>query len=403
MKDKKKKKKEKGTKFESLSKSGTEEGKGSGNGDKKRKGTISNEGETEKKKRTKYDNKDGKDKKVTKDKKKKNVDGSKTGQPKKKLKSKRVSFSGDVEVFPPSDDSDCEVEYDEGNLVRGKRFSEEEDQLIRDAVENYIQTNQLGEDGLKMVLKCSKYPQVKDCWKEIGLALPWRPYLAVYSRAHTIFERSEKRGFSKEEKEIIKKFHAEHGPQWKELSEVLGKQRIHIKDAWRRVRLPNEKKGHWSQDEYQSLFDLVNLDLRIKAFEKKKSDNVMKREDISWEAISDKITTRTMSSCCHKWYDQLRSPLVAQGVWADSDDYRLLDSLQKQDGCNVEEVDWDSLVEGRCGEVCRKRWGEMVRHIGGHRERTFIEQVDVLIKRYCGDMLEYRFRREEEEEEEEEG
>ena len=43
----------------------------------------------------------------------------------------------------------------------------------------------------------------------------------------------------------------------------------------------------------------------------------------------------------------------------------------------------------------------MVRHIGGHRERTFIEQVDVLIKRYCGDMLEYRFRREEEEEEEE--
>lgn len=34
----------------------------------------------------------------------------------------------------------------------------------------------------------------------------------------------------------------------------------------------------------------------------------------------------------------------------------------------------------------------MVRNIGGHRERTFLEQVDVLTKRYCGDMLQYRFK-----------
>lgn len=34
----------------------------------------------------------------------------------------------------------------------------------------------------------------------------------------------------------------------------------------------------------------------------------------------------------------------------------------------------------------------MRRHLGGYRERTFIEQLDVLTKRYCGDMLQYRFR-----------
>lgn len=32
----------------------------------------------------------------------------------------------------------------------------------------------------------------------------------------------------------------------------------------------------------------------------------------------------------------------------------------------------------------------MVRMIGGHREKPFIEQVEVLARRYCPEMLDYR-------------
>ena len=32
-----------------------------------------------------------------------------------------------------------------------------------------------------MVVNCKSYPKLKDCWKEIGEALPYRPYVAVYS------------------------------------------------------------------------------------------------------------------------------------------------------------------------------------------------------------------------------
>lgn len=419
-KDKKaKKKKEKGRKMESLTTEANVEGRisakddrSSGDSSKKRKGSISDAGETNTKKRKHNELEKGssnkskplkKANKVANDKVSSNAcDTSSnrsackpnTSQSNKKSKLKSVSFSGEDEVFPFTEDymDRRYEEYDESQLVRGKRFSKEEDQQIRDAVENYIMRNQLGENGLQMVLKCRTHPNVRGCWKEIGAALPWRPSLSVYKRAHILYEMSEKRGFSEEEMEVIRKFHAESGPQWKQLAEVLGKHRIHIKDAWRRIRLANEKKGHWSQDEYQTLFNLVNLDLRIKAFKERKSENVMIRENISWEAISDKISTRSMSSCCHKWYDQLRSPLVARGVWADSDDYRLLDALQKQDACNVEDVDWDNLLDQRSGDVCRIRWDEMVRHIGEHRERTFIERVDVLTKRYCADMPQYRFK-----------
>lgn len=44
----------------------------------------------------------------------------------------------------------------------------------------------------------------------------------------------------------------------------------------------------------------------------------------------------------------------------------------------------------RSGEVCRQRWNEMVRYLGGHKEKPFIEQVEVLSKRYCPEMVDYR-------------
>ena len=43
----------------------------------------------------------------------------------------------------------------------------------------------------------------------------------------------------------------------------------------------------------------------------------------------------------------------------------------------------------RSGELCRQRWNQMVRMIGGHREKPFIEQVEVLARRYCPEMLDY--------------
>uniref|UniRef100_A0A2P2JN05 Myb family transcription factor family protein n=1 Tax=Rhizophora mucronata TaxID=61149 RepID=A0A2P2JN05_RHIMU len=303
--------------------------------------------------------------------------------------SKRVSFSEAVEVFPPSKRRDKKIVQEDG-LVRGKRFSQDEDEMVREAVHNYINTHGLGEEGLEMVLNCKKYPEVKHCWKEIGAALPWRPSESVYYRAHILFERGEKHSWTQEEVEIVRKFHEKHGANWKTLAEALGKHRFHVKDTWRRIKLPNAKKGHWSQDEYQNLFDLVNMDLRMKAFEEKKSKHGMLRDNICWTAISDQLGTRSNALCCMKWYNQLTSPMVAEGKWLDTDDYYLLNELYNQDACCMEDVDWDNLLEHRPGDVCRKRWNQMVKHLGEHKNKSFAEQVEVLMERYCPDVLEAR-------------
>ncbi|XP_049394461.1 DNA-binding protein REB1-like [Solanum stenotomum] len=182
---------------------------------------------------------------------------------------KRVRFSGQVQIFPSLNDPSDEIE--EENLLRGKRFSKLEDEIVKEA----------------------------GCWKEIGRAIPYRPSTAVYSRAQILFRRSESRKWTEEEYEMVRKFQKEHGNNWRILADELGKHRWHVKDTWRR---PNQNKGQWTQEEYQNLFDLVNTSLRLKLSEEKKSNHGMLQDTIAWGVISENLSTRTDANCCLKWY-----------------------------------------------------------------------------------------------------
>ncbi|XP_050217074.1 uncharacterized protein LOC126667964 isoform X1 [Mercurialis annua] len=366
---------------------------------------INHEVEEERKKlkRSKSKNKQSSDSVTNKDEKKRKKrkrehitsEGVEADSPSKKSASKgtskRVSFSEGVQIFESSDDpSDGETDQNK-KLVRGKRFSPEEDELVKTSVLNYINNQGLGEEGLQKVLHCKKHPELKHCWKEIGAALPWRPSESVYYRAHILFERDENRSWTEEELELVQKFHDKYGPDWKTLADALGKHRVHVKDAWRRIKLANRNRGKWSQEEYQNLFDLVNMDLRMKAFEERRlTKHGMLRDNIAWTAISDKLGTRTTPMCCMKWYNQLTSPMVADGEWFDVDDYHLLITLYELDACCMEDVEWDDLLEHRTGYICRKRWSQMTRNLDGDRHMSFANQVEVLIKRYCPDVLEAR-------------
>nr|KJB83858.1 hypothetical protein B456_013G268300 [Gossypium raimondii] len=277
-----------------------------------------------------------------------------------KEKSKKVSFSDQVEVFPSMDDA----KKDKEGFVKG-------------------------DEGLNMVLNCGSHKEVRRCWNEIQAAIPWRPVESVYNRAHVLFERDEKRPWTPEEYEMVKKFVEQHGRNWRLLGDTLGKHRHHVKDTWRRISA-NAKKGQWSQDEYQKLFDLVNLDLCMKATQERKSKYGMLRDNICWTAIGNKMETRAFVSCCSKWYRNLTSPMVAEGLWADVDDYRMLDALSSLDACCMEDVNWDNILEHRSGDLCRKRWSQMVQRLGSNKNLSFAEQVDILAERYRPDMIEAR-------------
>jgi len=276
-------------------------------------------------------------------------------------------------------------------LLRGKRYTPEEDEKIKAAVSEYIDSHGLGDEGLDMVLNVKLHPEVRGCWKEIAKSIPERPHMSVYQRAHALLEREGRCKWTHEELEFIEKTYEQHGASWRAVADALGKSRDQVKDAWRRLKYTKTKKGHWSQEEYQNLFNLVNLDLLERAKEPyKKSQHGMLRDNICWEAIGHKLETRNSAFCCKKWYEQLTSTMVASGDWCDTDDFRLINALYALDACCMEEVDWDNLLEHRSGDVCRKRWEQMIHHIGEHAAKSFIEQVEVLAKRFCPNLLKDR-------------
>lgn len=337
---------------------------------KKKKSKLSENGSTDER-----DNEDGYAKKGKKRKSSLVVKGSDDTLPSKS--NKKVRFSDQDEVFPLPPESNTEEGGKKDNLVRAKRFTPEEDEIVKGSVMKYIEDHELGDEGVNMILNSSKHPELKGCWKEIASSIPYRPYNAIYYRARILFMRSKSRKWTQEEYGMILKYQEEHGNKWRALADELGKHAWHVKDTWRRIKV-RRKKGNWSQEEYQRLFDLVNTDLQLKLSEEKKSKHGMLRDNICWSAISDELSTRPQSTCCLKWYNQLTSPMVAQGLWADSDDYRLLSALYQLDANCVEDVDWDDLIDTRAGDVCRKRWNQMVLHIGSHGNKSFAEQVELL-------------------------
>ncbi|XP_052483142.1 uncharacterized protein LOC105781863 [Gossypium raimondii] len=145
-------------------------------------------------------------------------------------KYKKVSFVDQVKVFPSTD---------------GKRYSKEEGEIVMNAVAEYIESRNLGDEGLDMVLNCGSHKEVRKCWKEIQAAflgerdekhpwtpvlegnsssIPWRPVGSVYHRAHVLLERDEKHPWTPEELEMVKKLVEKHGPNWRLLGDSLGKQ-----------------------------------------------------------------------------------------------------------------------------------------------------------------------------------
>jgi hypothetical protein len=56
----------------------------------------------------------------------------------------------------------------ESEVVHGKRFTPEENATLMEAIMSYIEMKQLGENGLEMIRACSKHPELKGCWAEIG-------------------------------------------------------------------------------------------------------------------------------------------------------------------------------------------------------------------------------------------
>ncbi|KAI5078209.1 hypothetical protein GOP47_0005880 [Adiantum capillus-veneris] len=312
-------------------------------------------------------------------------------------KSKKVTFEDKVfaadqeqasDISNEAVDSGDESSKDLVEEIWGERFTSEEDQILKDAVWTYIKSKGWDEHrGLEKVFDSIKHKDARNCWAEIKLSLPHRPRQAVRYRAHVLLEPGGHLGkWSKEEEDLLKRLQSERGHKWREFTSVLNRQRSSIKEKWRSLKRSGtlKEKGEWTQNELQQLSKMVHESMRMNrllATKKDKLDHRILRDNITWEKIADTMGTHSHGPCCSKWYYHLQSSLVADGQWANQDDFLLLESLLESGASAEEEVEWENLLEDRSGQVCMTRWKQMVKHLGENRTRQFLDKLDILINR----------------------
>uniref|UniRef100_A0A0D3CH63 Uncharacterized protein n=1 Tax=Brassica oleracea var. oleracea TaxID=109376 RepID=A0A0D3CH63_BRAOL len=69
--------------------------------------------------------------------------------------------NNDATTYAKKKQKGTETESNQAELVRDKRFTKEEDELIKKVVLEYIETHALGDQGVNMVMNYRSHPHVK--------------------------------------------------------------------------------------------------------------------------------------------------------------------------------------------------------------------------------------------------
>ncbi|KAG0581011.1 hypothetical protein KC19_4G217400 [Ceratodon purpureus] len=338
-----------------------------------------------------------------------------SGAESERKKKKKVTFQlPDQSEFEPSEkellgeeteftdlDSTWKSDKLRPGLVYGM-YTPEEDGVLKQAVFDYIQEQGWDrEEGLKKILN-SRTSEAKGCWHVIRKCLPKRELKRIYARAHRILGPNTLLGkWTNEETQALMELHSVHGNNWKRIATLVGRDSEACKDKWRYVKWSKSKDykiGTWSEEEHQKLCELVFKCLHVKAQMAKNGlivkTNRMIRDDINWEFIAEQMGGRGRLDCLCQWYRKMASPMVTTGEWSNGDDQRLLERLMEEFPLSEELVEWDSLLDNRSGEVCKKRWEQMQRTLGRGpevRHQHFLEKLESIMKRFAPHLLDTEY------------
>ncbi|XP_024373559.1 uncharacterized protein [Physcomitrium patens] len=282
-------------------------------------------------------------------------------------------------------------------------YTPEEDGALKQAIFDYIQEQGwTREEGLKKILN-SRRSEAKGCWFVIRKCLPQRELKRLYTRARKILAPGTHLGkWTSEEIQALMELQSVHGNNWKKISAMIGRDSYSCRDKWRITKWSHTKTGlkagAWSAEEQQKLCALVLKSLHVKSQLAKngqlKKDHRVIRDDINWEFISEKMEGRDRLSCMTQWYRKMASSLVTSGDWANGDDQLLLERLMEEFPLSEELVEWDSLLKHRSGDICKRRWEQMLRSLGRSsavQHQHFLEKLENVTKTFAPHLLDKEY------------
>ncbi|NWU54155.1 TTF1 factor, partial [Dromas ardeola] len=298
----------------------------------------------------------------------------------------------------------------QGIAVKFGRFSQKENNQIRKNIEEFLLIT--GIDSAEKLLFTSRYPEDKETINRLkadhlfceklseGIPRPWR---LIYYRARKMFDSHNYKGrYSTEEKEILKKYHALHGNNWKKISELMSRSNLSVAMKYSEIKSA-VNYGPWSKEETQKLMHAVEEVIRkriekeggnpLSSSEKSHREISIDREalyqKLPWTEIGAKVGTRYWRQCKQKWTTILTNKMTkgqqlyrgTKGLQAKINLIKRLYEMKVEDD---NEVDWEELSNA-IGDVPRayvqaKFYKLKVSCVPLWQKKTFSEIIDYLFE-----------------------
>ena len=239
-----------------------------------------------------------------------------------------------------------------------------------------------------LIGKKHSHEEGRGMWKEICAALPNRSIKAVAAAALRLHHPYAGAGqFTQDEDDALRGLVLNHGNKWTDFSPILKRTPEACRLRWRDIKnVETRSTGKWSELEEQQLKDAVTKYGNPSSHKGDGSDKRLLLDNIDWEAVLPHVPTRTRTQCVAKWYLRLAPSMCERGIWAKGDDKRLMTSLfklrkQQPAGKQWHEsaVPWDSLVQDRTGDECKRRWAFMKKNVPDANNKDLAQIVLELV------------------------
>ncbi|KAF5364102.1 hypothetical protein D9756_000378 [Leucocoprinus leucothites] len=270
----------------------------------------------------------------------------------------------------------AELVRTEGLVYKKGKFSAIEEQLLRDAIDNYTSRRGMSEEELQEIIFPPKGIDKGDTiefWQEITSAVPLRPIIAVYHHVRRTHHPLKQQGKWSEEEDIrLKQAVAVLGQAWEKVSLRVGRMSSDCRDRYRNHIQNREVRvtGPWSKEEEELLTRIVT-DMTIK--QGKDIDN-----DVFWGKVSEFMGGRRGRQQCRiKWTDALSKTIKNEGEkprWSQQDAFILVHKVDSLGVRDDTEIDWKTLSDPDwnlwSAHTLQRRWLTMKRSIKGFENMT---------------------------------
>ena len=208
----------------------------------------------------------------------------------------------------------------------GGKFTKEETETVRRAVEEYCAMKQI--TTARLCSECDHKAELKGAWMEIAKRLPHRTVQSVYRHGLRQLHPFKRGPWTEQEQQVLIDLVGRMGKKWSAIQSKLNRSADSCRDKYREMS-SEFVKGRWKEGETEILKRLIREHLRADPNADIKELGKMAEQQgiiIPWSTLSKRMGKRSRLSCFKKWQKMT-------GIYSPSDQHKLIEAMMaKPDG-----------------------------------------------------------------------